>query len=587
MARTYAAECSKKISEEVTLKGWVANVRDHGGLTFIDFRDSSGVVQIVVDKDVSQEVHEIASALGKEWVVQINGQVKQRASEAINKDMITGEVEVAASEISVINASKTPPFPVETDGRNIDENIRLKYRYIDLRRDRIANIVQLKHKYLLAIRNWMDSAGFTEVITPLLASSSPEGARDFVIPSRLHKGKAFVLPQAPQQYKQLLMVGGVDKYFQIAPCARDEDPRADRHAGVFYQIDMEMSFPTIEEIFKTAENLITDTYKVVAPDKVIADTPFLRLSYKEAIEKYGSDKPDLRYGMEITSLTNLVKDATDFQVFAKADSVKCIVVKGGSEFSKSQIAKLEDFAREKGGKGLAHVKISEEGFTSGVSKFLSPELQAQIAEASGAQKDDLILFAADQNELASKILGHVRIKLANELGLIKDSNILKFVWITDFPFYEKTDDGKLDFGHNPFSAIKGGEEALNSTEPLDLESEQYDLTLNGYELASGSIRNHDPELLVKAFEKIGYSREDILQKFQALYEAFQYGAPPHGGWAIGVDRLLMVLMDEPNIRDTYAFPLNSSGSDPLMNSPSELSPEQLKELGITLSKSTR
>lgn len=580
MSRTYAADCVDKISEEVTLKGWVANVRDHGGLTFIDFRDSSGVVQVVVDQDDSSEVHKTAGSLGKEWVIQVNGTVKQRDKDVVNSEMTTGSVEVLAGSIEVINASKTPPFPVETDGRNIDENLRLKYRYIDLRRDRIANIVQLKHKYLLAVRNWMDSRNFTEVITPLLASSSPEGARDFVIPSRLHKGKAFVLPQAPQQYKQLLMVGGVDKYFQIAPCARDEDPRADRHAGVFYQIDMEMSFPTLEDIFSTAENLIIDTYKVVAPNKIIADTPFLRMPYKEALEKYGSDKPDLRYGMEITNLTEIVKDATDFQVFAKAKSVKCIVVEDGENFSKSQIAKLEDFAREKGGKGLAHVKVSEEGFTSGVSKFLSPELQAKIVEASGAATNDMILFAADSSELASKILGQVRIKLAKELDLIKDPNLLKFVWITDFPFYEETDDGKLDFGHNPFSAIKGGEEALNSQPPLEIESEQYDLTLNGYELASGSIRNHDPELLVKAFEKIGYSRQDILERFQALYEAFQYGAPPHGGWAIGVDRLLMVLMDEPNIRDTYAFPLNSSGSDPLMNSPSELSPEQLRELGI-------
>lgn len=581
MARTYAADCNGKISEEVTLKGWVANVRDHGGLTFIDFRDSSGVVQIVINQDESKEAHALASTFGKEWVIEVTGAVKERSADAVNPEMATGKIEIVATKLAVINASKTPPFPVDSDGRNIDENLRLKYRYIDLRRDRIANIVQLKHKYLLAVRNWMDQRNFTEVITPLLASSSPEGARDFVIPSRLHKGKAFVLPQAPQQYKQLLMVGGVDKYFQIAPCARDEDPRADRHAGVFYQIDMEMSFPTLEDIFSTAENLILDTYKVVAPHKTVADTPFLRLTHREAFEKYGSDKPDLRYGMEIVNITDIVKGATDFQVFAKADSVKCIVVEGGESFSKSQIAKLEDFAREKGAKGLAHIKVTDEGFTSGVSKFLDESLQTKITEATAAKPGDMLLFAADDSTLASKVLGQVRIKLADDLDL-KDSNVLKFVWITDFPFYEETDDGKLDFGHNPFSAIKGGEEALNTVLPLELESEQYDLTLNGYELASGSIRNHDPELLVKAFEKIGYTRDDILDKFQALYEAFQYGAPPHGGWAIGVDRLLMVLMDEPNIRDTYAFPLNSSGSDPLMNSPSALSAEQLKELGIKL-----
>lgn len=581
MARTYAADCTSKISEEVALKGWVANVRDHGGLTFIDFRDSSGVVQVVVNQDDSKDVHEVANTLGKEWVIEVQGTVKSRSEDAVNPEIPNGTIEIAASNVTVINPSKTPPFPVDGDGRNIDENLRLKYRYIDLRRDRISQTVQLKHKYLLAVRNWMDKAGFTEVITPLLTSTSPEGARDFVIPSRLHKGKAFVLPQAPQQYKQLLMVGGVDKYFQIAPCARDEDPRADRHAGVFYQIDMEMSFPTLEDIFATAENLITDTYKVVAPHKTIADQPFLRLTHREAFEKYGSDKPDLRYGMEINNITDDVKDATDFQVFTKAASVKCIVVTGAESFSKSQIAKLEDFAREKGAKGLAHVKVTNDGFTSGVSKFLNESLQAKITEATSAKPGDLILFAADESKLASKVLGQVRIKLADDLDL-KDSNVLKFVWITDFPFYEETDEGKLDFGHNPFSSIKGGEEALNSKPPLELESEQYDLTLNGYELASGSIRNHDPELLVKAFEKIGYTRNDILDKFQALYEAFQYGAPPHGGWAIGVDRLLMVLLDEPNIRDTYAFPLNSSGSDPLMNAPSPINEAQLKDLGIKL-----
>lgn len=581
MARDYAIDCNKKHEETVVLKGWVANTRDHGGLTFIDFRDPSGTVQVVTDKDVSKDAHAVADTLGKEWVIEVHGNVKPRSKETINPEMATGNIEVVAEKIIVVNKSKTPPFPVDSDGRNIDENLRLKYRYIDLRRERLARIVRLKHTYLLAVRNWMNDAGFTEVITPILTSTSPEGARDFVVPSRLHKGKFFVLPQAPQQFKQMLMVGGVDKYFQIAPCARDEDPRADRHAGAFYQIDMEMSFPTVEDIFSVAENLVVDTYQSIAPEKTIVDTPFVRLPYKQAMEQYGTDKPDLRYDMKISDITELVKGKTEFNVFESAQNISCIVAEGCGEFSRSELMELETFAKEKGGKGLAYVKVENGSFATGISKFIPEEVTIELIKATSAKDGDLILFGADATEISRKVLGTVRIYLADKLGL-KDPNKLKFAWITDFPMFEADDKGNLDFTHNPFSNIKGGEAALDSKDALDIESEQYDLVLNGYELASGSIRNHDPELLVKVFEKIGHSRDNILEKFSGLYEAFQYGAPPHGGWAIGVDRLLMVLLDEPNIRDTYAFPLNSSGIDPLMNAPSEISEQQLTELGIEL-----
>lgn len=581
MARDYAIDCNQKQESTVVLKGWAANTRDHGGLMFIDFRDPSGVVQVVADKDIAPDAHKAADTLGKEWVIEVHGIVKPRSKDTINPEMPTGTIEVAAEEIIVINKSKTPPFPVDSDGRSIDENLRLKYRYIDLRRERLAHIVQAKHTYLLAVRNWMNEAGFTEVITPILTSTSPEGARDFVVPSRLHKGKFFVLPQAPQQFKQMLMVGGVDKYFQIAPCARDEDPRADRHAGAFYQIDMEMSFPTVEAIFATAENLVIDTYQTIAPEKKITDTPFVRLPYKQAMAEYGTDKPDLRYDMKINDITNVVKAKTEFKVFENAQNVSCIVAEGCGEFSRSELMELESFAKEKGGKGLAYVKVDNGMFATGISKFIPKDIQTQIISSVSAKDGDLLLFGADTTAIVQKVLGSVRIYLADKLGL-KDPNVLTFAWITDFPMFEIDDKGNTDFTHNPFSNIKGGEEALDSKDPLDIESEQYDLVLNGYELASGSIRNHDPELLVKVFEKIGHSRERILEKFSGLYEAFQYGAPPHGGWAIGVDRLLMVLLDEPNIRDTYAFPLNSSGIDPLMNAPSEISAEQMAELGIVL-----
>ena len=586
MQRTYIKDTLNQIGQTVLLKGWVNNTRDHGQILFIDLRDWTGTIQLVVNNSSDFQSNlqkKYGTPLGKEWVLEVEGTIKNRDPNSVNKNIPTGniEVEVDYQKITILNTSDTPPFSVTTDGTELDETIRLKYRYLDLRRPRLAEILQKKHKYLLAVRNWMDQHGFTEIITPLLTSSSPEGARDFLIPSRIHQGKFFVLPQAPQQFKQLLMVSGVDRYFQIAPCARDEDPRADRHAGVFYQIDIEISFPTIDEIFDLAQNLIKDTNQIIAPQKKLAQYPFPRISYSDAINTYGSDKPDIRFDLKLKDVTDLLKDKTELNIFNQAEIIKTILAPNSANFSKSQIDKLEDIAREKGAKGLAFAKVVDNGLDGGVSKFISFELQKQLITQLEAKSGDLILFSAGSKSLVNKILGSVRNELADLLKL-KDPNILSFVWITDFPFYEINDQNNLDFGHNPFSMPQGGIKALDATDPLTIQSNQYDLTLNGFELASGSIRNHEPETLVKAFEKIGYHREEVIKKFGGLYNAFHYGAPPHGGWAIGVDRLLMILLDEPNIRDTYAFPLNSNGVDLLMNSPSAVDTKQLDDVGLMI-----
>jgi len=572
MSRTLINDCLNKIGEKVILNGWIANIRDHGHIAFIDLRDWSGNIQVVTNEKIE---------FGKEWVMEIEGVVKKRDEKAINLKVSTGTIEIEATKITILNKSDVPPFPLDSDGTELEENLRLKYRYLDLRRNRLANIIKKKHKYILAVRNWMDQNGFTEVITPLLTTSSPEGARDFLIPSRIHKGKFFVLPQAPQQFKQLLMVSGVDKYFQIAPCARDEDPRADRHAGVFYQIDIEISFPTTDILFSAAEKLMQDTIATVAPQKKIAIFPFPRITHTDAINIYGTDKPDIRFGLELQDVTELLKNKTDFNVFNNADVIKSIVVTSGGSFSKTQIEKLEELAKEKGARGLAYAKVTSNNLDIGISRFLSPDIQKSLIENLKAKDGDLLIFVADNINIVNKSLGLVRNYLGTLLKLT-NPNELSFVWITGFPFYEINDEGKLDFGHNPFSMPKGGAQSLDATDPLSIESLQYDLVLNGYELASGSIRNHEPETMVKAFEKVGYGREEVIKKFGGLYNAFHFGAPPHGGWAIGIDRLLMILLDESNIRDIYVFPLSSNGVDVLMGAPGDVDPQQLDDVGLSI-----
>lgn len=577
MTRILTLDSLKQIGKKVLLKGWVSNIRDHGQIQFIDLRDWSGFIQLVVDTKKIK-----LPKLAKEYVVEVEGLVSNRGPKAINPDQATGSIEIQVEKLTVLNQSLTPPFPLDTDGTELEEDTRLKYRYLDLRRERLRNIIKLKHKYILAIRNWMDQHGFTEVITPLLTSTSPEGARDFIIPSRIYPGQFFVLPQAPQQFKQLLMVSGVDRYFQIAPCARDEDPRADRHAGVFYQIDVELSFPTIDDIFAVAEGLMKATYQVVSPQKKIVKFPFPRLSYQQVQDKYGSDKPDLRFGLELNNVTDIIKGKTDFNIFNSAPVIKAIVVPGGATFSKKQIEDFEQIAKEYGAPGLAYTKVTDSGLDIGVARFFKPDLQKQISQSLLAKPGDLLLLMSGTPELVNKVLGALRNHLGQKVLKLANPNDLYFTWVTGFPFYEINKEGKLDFGHNPFSMPAGGAKALDAKDPLTIESCQYDLVLNGYELASGSIRNHEPETLVKAFSRLGYSKKEVIKKFGGLYNAFHYGAPPHGGWAIGIDRLLMILLDEPNIRDIYAFPKNSKGMDLMMNAPSSVDQKQLDDCHIRL-----
>jgi len=582
MERILASATLGAIDSTVCVKGWVDRIRDHGGVLFIDLRDFSGKIQLVINPE-AKEAHEVAEKLGHEFVISVTGKVIARDTAMVNPAMETGTVEVIVETLEILASSLPIPFPINTDGYDIDENTRLKYRYIDLRRERLQKMLKMKHKVILFLRNWLDAHGFIEIQTPLLTASSPEGARDFLVPSRLHKGKFYALPQAPQQYKQLLMVAGVDRYFQIAPCLRDEDPRADRHAGDFFQIDIENSFVTQEEFFVRMEPMFKDLAEALT-DKKLLGFPFPRLTYKEALQSYGTDRPDLRFGMKIVDISDLAKKST-MQVFQSAPAVKAMIIKGFGTKSRKEIDELVAFAQSEGAKGLAWIKVGDglalEGpivkfFDDAQQKELLTLLEGSDAIATG----DLIVFGADDELKALTILGKVRTKTGNDLGLA-DPKTLAFAWVTDFPMYEwKEDENKWDFMHNPFSMPQGGIEAINTKEPGDILAYQYDIVANGLEISSGSIRNHESETLVAAFEKIGYTHQDVLDKFGHMVEAFSYGAPPHGGFAPGLDRLLMLIIDEPNIRDVYAFPKNGRGQDVMMNAPREIDEKTLRELGI-------
>ena len=566
----------KNVKEHVELAGWIQKIRDLGGMTFIDLRDEFGITQIVVN---DEELKKFVKELHTESCIHIEGEVVERASK--NPHMKTGDIEVVAEKIEVLGKCKNVlPFEINTD-QEVREDLRLEYRFLDLRNEKLHNNILLRSKILKTIRDKMDELEFTEIQTPILANSSPEGARDYLVPSRLNPGEFYALPQAPQQFKQLLMVSGFNKYYQIAPCFRDEDPRADRAPGEFYQLDFEMSFATQEDVFKVIEEVVPYTFEKFTDWKVDKG-PFVRIPYKEAMEKYGIDKPDLRNPLIIQDVTEVFK-GSDFNAF-KDKTIKAIIVPNGAEQGRKFFDKMGEFAitDEVGAKGLAWTKLDNEGnVQGGIAKFITEEIKEKLEKDFGLEKNASIFFIADEFEKAQKIAGLVRIELGKRLDLI-EKGVYKFCFIVDFPMYELSDEGTIDFSHNPFSMPQGGLEALENKDPLDILAYQYDLVCNGYEMASGAVRNHNPEIMVKAFEIAGYSEEDVKNRFGALYNAFQYGTPPHAGAAPGIDRMIMLIADSQNIREVIAFPKNKKARDLLMRAPSVVTEQQLKDVHIKL-----
>lgn len=568
----------KNVNEVVMLAGWVQRIRNLGSMQFVDLRDNYGITQVVISTD---ELKKQMENITEETVVSISGKVVERSNK--NPKMATGEIEIEASKIEVLGKCKSVlPFEINSekvDISNVREDLRLQYRYLDLRNDKIHNNILLRSKVIKTFRDEMDKLGFYEFQTPILANSSPEGARDYLVPSRLHAGKFYALPQAPQQFKQLLMCSGFDKYYQIAPCFRDEDPRADRAPGEFYQLDMEMSFATQEDVFKVIEKVIPTVFKKHT-NWDVSDAPFVRIPYKEAMEKYGIDKPDLRNPLVIEDATEAFTN-TEFNAF-KGKTIKAIIVPDGAKNGRKFFDNMVEFAVNNcEAKGLAWVKIDEDNnINGGIAKFVTDEIKIEI----GAKAGDAVFFIADEFKKAQKIAGLVRIELGKRLNLI-EKNVYKFCWIVDFPMYEfNEDEGKVDFNHNPFSMPQGGLDALENKEPLDILAYQYDLVCNGYELASGAVRNHNPEIMVKAFEIAGYTEDDVKKKFGALYTAFQYGTPPHAGVAPGIDRIVMLIADTDNIRDVIAFPKNKKARDVMMNAPWFVTDEQLKDVHIAVTE---
>ena len=566
----------KNVGEKIRLAGWVQVVRDLGGVVFMDLRDQYGITQVVASGD--EELVDKMSRIPNESTITVLGTVRKRDPETVNKNIATGEVELFAEEFEILGKRlKNLPFEINA-GKDVREDLRLQYRFLDIRNDKVKENIQFRAKVIQFMRKQMIERGFLEVQTPILTSSSPEGARDYLIPSRQHPGKFYALPQAPQQFKQLLMVSGIDRYFQIAPCFRDEDARADRAPGEFYQLDMEMAFATQEDVFSVIEEVMYNIFTEFSNTKV-AQYPFPRIPYLEAMEKYGSDKPDLRNPLIIQDVTNIFENL-DFKAF-KNKTVKIINVPNGGENPRSFFEQMTEFAvNECKAKGLAWLKVNEDRTLQGpIAKFIDPESTEKMLQQIGANAGDALFFIAEQKVLAQKLAGQIRAELGVRLDLL-EKDIYRFCWIVDFPMYELSDEGKLDFCHNPFSMPQGGLEALNTKEPLDIMAYQYDIVCNGIELSSGAVRNHDPEIMIKAFEIAGYTKEVIEEKFPALFNAFHYGAPPHAGIAPGVDRIIMMLRDEKNIRDVIAFPMNSKAEDLLMGAPAHVTDKQLEEVHI-------
>lgn len=581
--RTYNTAAADHIGETITVKGWVQSRRDHGGLIFVDIRDHTGVLQLVINPEQA-DAFAIAEQLRDEYVIKAVGQVRERGEGLGNPNIATGTVELAISEIGILNKSDVLPIQINSE-QNLSEEMRLRYRYLDLRRPKMQNMLKRRAEYYQIIRRYMEGNEFTEVTTPILANSSPEGARDFLVPSRVHPGKFYALPQAPQQFKQLLMVGGVPRYYQIATCFRDEDPRADRLYGDFYQLDLEMSFVEDgEEIRSTVEPLIVDLAKGFGGKQLLSeDIP--RIPYAESMERFGTDKPDLRFGMELVELSEQLRGC-GFGVFTsaieKGGCVKAICVKGAAGLSRSQIDHFTEIAKSEGAGGLAYLTFDAGEVKAPIAKFFSPEELDTIKQITGAEDGDIVFFGADERKIVNKVLGRLRNEFADHFEL-KDPNVIALAWIVDFPFYEWDEHAnKLDFGHNPFSMPKGGLEALEAEDKLSILADQYDMVMNGYEICSGAVRNHNPEVMYKVFAALGYDEAYVDARFGAMINAFKYGAPPHAGCAFGLDRIFMVLVGEENIREVVAFPKNGSGVDVMMNSPSVVDDGQLKELSIEL-----
>ena len=562
------------VGKTVKLAGWVQTIRNLGAMKFIDLRDEDGITQVVVSAEMDLKDIVTESAIG------VTGTVIERANK--NNKIPTGDIEIEAKEIEILGKCKNVlPFEINSEKTGeAREDLRLEYRFLDLRNNKLHQTIKLRSEIMKTLRSKMDELGFTEIQTPILANSSPEGARDFLVPSRIHPGEFYALPQAPQQFKQLLMVSGFNKYYQIAPCFRDEDPRADRSPGEFYQLDFEMSFATQDDVLAVGEEVISNVFKKNS-DWKISEAPFERIPYKEAMEKYGTDKPDLRNPLIIIDVTKVFEN-TEFNAF-KGKTIKAIVTHNIADKPRKFFDQMSEFAvSELGAKGLAWTKVDENGeLTGGISKFITPENKEALVEIGKISNNDAIFFIADEFETAQKIAGGVRIELGKRLDLI-EKNIYKFCWIVDFPMYELSDEGKIDFCHNPFSMPQGEMEALETMNPLDILAYQYDVVCNGYEVASGAVRNHNPEIMVKAFEIAGYQEEDIKNRFGALYTAFQYGAPPHAGAAPGLDRMVMLVADSNNIREVIAFPKNKKARDLLMRAPSKVTEEQLRDVHIKI-----
>ncbi|MEV6395022.1 aspartate--tRNA ligase [Streptomyces sp. NPDC051907] len=567
------------VSADVRLSGWLHNRRDLGGILFIDLRDHYGITQLVARPGTP--AYETLDKVTKESVVRVDGKVVSRGAENVNADLPTGEIEVEVSAVEMLGASAPLPFTINADD-GVNEERRLEYRFLDLRRERMHRNIMLRSAVIAAIRHKMVALGFNEMATPILTATSPEGARDFVVPSRLNPGKFYALPQAPQQFKQLLMISGFDRYFQIAPCFRDEDARADRSPGEFYQLDVEMSFVEQEDVFQPIEKLMTELFEEFGGGRHVT-SPFPRIPFRESMLKYGNDKPDLRAQLELVDITD-VFEGSEFKAFA-GKHVRALPVPDTAAQPRKFFDGLGEFAVEHGAKGLAWVRVAEDGSLSGpIAKFLTEENVKVLTERLALAPGHAVFFGAGDFDEVSKIMGAVRVEAAKRAGHFEEG-VFRFCWIVDFPMYEKDEEtGKIDFSHNPFSMPQGGLEALESQDPLDVLGWQYDIVCNGVELSSGAIRNHEPEIMFKAFEIAGYSKETVEREFAGMLRAFQFGAPPHGGIAPGVDRIVMLLADEPNIRETIAFPLNGNAQDLMMGAPTELEETRLRELNIALRK---